>query len=107
MEKQNPQAEQQAQLLVFTNQKDNAEHMGILKGMLKMVYHTVLTNRLAIMQAKNAETGEEELVLVGVEQNGDSINAFPLFLPLRAEDVGKYQAPDGSGGWLEHTPETA
>lgn len=101
----NEQAQQEAVLMVFTNNKDNAQHMGILQGLLKMVYHTVLTNRLAVMQAKNAETGEEEIVLVGVEQNGDSINAFPLFLPLKAEDVAKYIAPDGQGGWLEPTPE--
>ena len=95
----------QAVLMTFTNHKDDPQHMGVLQGLLKMVYHTVLTNRLAVMQAKNSETGEEELVLVGVEQDGNSINAFPLFVPLKAEDVAKYIAPDGKGGWLEPTKE--
>lgn len=97
--------QQEATLLVFTNHKDNEQHMGIAQGLLKMVYHTVLTNRLAVMQALNSETGQEELVLVGVEQVGDAINAFPLFVPLRAEDVARYIAPDGNGGWLTPTPE--
>lgn len=104
-EKNNEQAQQEAVLMVFSNHKDDKQQMGVLQGLLKMVYHTVLTNRLAVMQAKNSETGEEELVLVGVEQDGNSINAFPLFLPLKAEDVAKYIAPDGNGGWLEPTPE--
>lgn len=95
---------QEAVLFTFTNDK-NEYNMNMLKGLLKMVYHTVLTNRLGIMQAKNSETGEPEVVLVGVEQNGDSLNCYPLFSPIRAEDVGKYVAPDGQGGWLENKAE--
>ena len=95
---------QEAVLFTFTNDK-NEYNMNMLKGLLKMVYHTVLTNRLGIMQAKNSETGEPEVVLVGVEQNGDSLNCYPLFSPIRAEDVGKFAAPDGQGGWLENKAE--
>lgn len=91
---------QEAVLFTFTNEKDEV-NMGILQGLLKMVYHTVLTNRLGVMQAKNTETGEQEVVLVGVEQNGDALNCYPLFSPIRAEDVAVYAAPDGSGGWIE------
>lgn len=95
---------QEAVLFTFTNDK-NEYNMNMLSGLLKMVYHTVLTNRLGIMQAKNSETGEQEVVLVGVEQNGDSLNCYPLFSPIRAEDVAKYVAPDGQGGWLENKAE--
>lgn len=94
----------QAVLMTFTNHKD-AQSLGVLQGLLKMFYHVVLTNRLAIMQAKNSETGEEEIVLVGVEQNGEGINAYPLAAPLSAEAVARYIAPDGAGGWLERTEE--
>lgn len=90
---------QEAVLFTFTNDK-SAENMGVLQGLLKMVYHTVLTNRLGIMQAQNSETGEPEVVLVGVEQNGDSLSCYPLFSPIRAEDVAKFAAPDGKGGWI-------
>lgn len=96
----------QAVLMVFTNHKDE-QHLGVARGLLKMFYHTVLHNRLAVMSAKNAETGEEELILVGVEQNGDAINAYPLALPLKAEDVAKFVAPDGQGGWVEKAAEEA
>mgnify|MGYP007076172350 CR=1 FL=1 len=92
---------QEAVLFTFTNDK-SPENMGVLQGLLKMVYHTVLTNRLGIMQAKNSETGEPEVILVGVEQNGDSLSCYPLFSPIRAEDVAKYVAPDGKGEWLEN-----
>lgn len=93
------QEQQEAILFTFTNDK-SPENMQTLQGLLKMVYHVVLTNRLGVMQAMNSETGEQELVLVGVEQNGDSLSCYPLLHPIRAEDVGKYDAPDGSGGWI-------
>ena len=101
-----PEQEQQAMLLVFSNHKNNDMHMQSLKGLLKMAYHTVLTNRLAVMQAFNTETGAEEVILVGVDQNGNGIECYPLFAPLRAEDVTKYQAPDGAGGWITPNPDT-
>lgn len=90
---------QEAVLLAFTNNK-SPEHMGLLQGLLKMAYHTVLTNRLAIMEALNSETGEQELILVGVQQNGDGMDCYPLFKPIKAEEVSLYHAPDGKGGFL-------
>lgn len=95
-------ADNEAVLMTFTNHKDE-QNLGVLSGLLKMFYHIVLTNRLAIMQAKNTETGEEQIVLVGVEQNGEGLNCYPLALPLSAELVAKYAAPDGQGGWIEKT----
>lgn|SRR5690606_29999045 len=95
---------QEAVLFTFTNDKSE-RNLGELQGLLKMVYHTVLTNRLGIMHAKNTETGEVEIVLVGITQNGDNISCYPMFAPLRAEDVAKYAAPDGKGGWLESKEE--
>jgi hypothetical protein len=102
MEEQAPK--QEAVLMTFTNHKD-PQSLAVKQGLLKMFYHIVLTNRLGIMEAKNSETGEEELVLVGIEQDGDAMNVFPLALPIKGEDAGKYIAPDGKGGWLEPTPE--
>lgn len=101
---QNEENGQEAILFTFTNDK-NDYNMGVLQGLLKMVYHTVLTNRLGIMQAKNSETGELEVIMVGVEQNGDNLNCYPLFSPIKAEDVSKYIAPDGKGSWLEKNAE--
>ena len=93
----------QVQLLTFTNNKDE-HNLGLLQGLLKMVIHTCFTNRLACMEAKNSETGEVELILVGVDHGTDgSLNCYPLFTPIKAEDVSKYLAPDGQGGWLGET----
>lgn len=88
-------------LHVFSNHKED-EHMNLLKGLLKMVYSSAATGKLAVMQSLNEETQEEELVIVGVEQSESGINCYPLFTPIKAEDVYKYSAPDGSGGWIKH-----
>lgn len=98
--------QQQAVLLTFTNDKSE-RNLGVLRGLLKMVYHTTLTNKLAVMEALNTESGETELVLVGVEQNGDSLNCYPLFKPITDVDAAKYASPDGAGGFIGRTPEVS
>lgn len=97
--KEAPDQEGQIALLTFTNDK-SPENMGLLQGLLKMVIHTCFTGRLAIMQAKNAETGDVEIILVGVDQNENGVACYPLFTPIKAEDVPKYLAPNGSGTWI-------
>lgn len=97
-------AQQEAVLLAFSNDK-TPEHLALLQGLLKMVYHTVLTNKLGVMEALNNETGEVELVLVGIEQNGSGLNCYPLFKPLSDIDSAKYSAPDGKGGFVGRTEE--
>lgn len=104
MSENSNEAGQEVQLLVFSNDK-TPESLEVKRGLLKMVYHTVLTNKLAIMAAKNEDTGEVELVLVGVQQNGDALNCYPLFKPITDTDAAKYSAPDGNGGFVERTTE--
>ena len=60
------ESENQIALLTFTNDK-SPENMGLLQGLLKMVIHTCFTAKLAVMQAKNAETGDVKIILVGVD----------------------------------------
>ena len=88
-------------LHVFSNHKD-PDHLNVLKGVLRMVYSSAATGKLAVMQSLNEETQEEELVIVGVEQSESGVNCYPLFAPIKAEDVTKYSAPDGNGGWIKH-----
>lgn len=90
-------------LLTFTNNKD-PENLGQLQGLLQMVIHTVFSGRLACMQALNKETGNEELILVGTTQDENGVGCYPLFVPIRAEDVSKYLGPDGQGGWIGEVP---
>lgn len=92
---------QKLTLHVFTNHKDT-EHTNLLKGLLRMVYSSAATGKLAVMQSLNEETQQEELIIVGVEQSESGVNCYPLFAPIKAEDVPKYSAPDGRGGWVKY-----
>lgn len=87
---------QESILYKYTNH-DNSH---VLDNLLAMFYHGVYTNAIGIMQAKNEETGEEEVILVGVKSREDGTqDCFPLAKVLKAEDVSVYSAPDGKGGW--------
>lgn len=78
----------------------NHEPADELHGLLRMFYSAAFGNKIGIMQALNTETNKEEVVLVGIqEKEDDTTQVFPLALVLKAEDVNKYVAPDGEGGW--------
>lgn len=100
IEQEDKAEEKQAVLLAFSNDKD-PQHTANMTGLLKMFYHAVLTNRVAIMEAKNTETDTVETILVGLDQQGDAMNTYPLALAITAEMAEKYVAPDGKGDWLE------
>lgn len=95
----NEQAEEFAPILyTFANRSPAPE----LESLLAMFYQAVLDNTLGIMQALNSETGEEEVLLVGVhvDENGKT-ECYPLTSLLSAESVHKYNAPDGKGGFFD------
>lgn len=89
-----------ATLYKFTNYAESPE----LDDVLAMFYHGVFTNRIGIMQAMNIETGETEIVLVGItlDENGKP-DCYPLAKCLKAEEVSAYHAPDGLGGYYDLT----
>lgn len=92
------QAEQATEVVLYTF--SNRSPAPELDQILYVFYTGVWNNKLGIMQAMNAETGQEELLLVGVEPvEGEEPNIYPLCTMLKAEDVVKYHAPDGKGGW--------
>ena len=72
-----------------------------LMALLSMFYSGVLQNTLGVMLAKNRETGEQELLLVGVHKHEGGTDTFPVAKILGPEDVAKFAAPDGEGGWFE------
>lgn len=72
-----------------------------LEALLSMFYSGVLQNTVGVLLAKNKSTGQEELVLVGVNVEDGTTNAFPIAKILGPEDVANYAAPDGKGGWFE------
>lgn len=85
-------------LYKFTNQKDSP----YLDSILAMFYEACYLNRVGIMEAWNLETEQNEMVLVGIEldENGKP-DCYPIASCLRAEDLPKYLAPDGDGGYYD------
>lgn len=69
-------------------------------ALMEMFYRGAYANTLGYMDAKNNETGEIEPILVGMETTPDGkVNTYPLAKLLAPEDVAKYSAPDGKGGF--------
>ena len=86
----------------FTN-KDSP----YLDTIIDMFYSAASRGVIGIMEAKRSDTGEEELLLVGVEVEGDSIDCYPLASIIKAEQASVYMYPDGVGGWGSPLEETA
>lgn len=85
-------------LYVFANRSPAPE----LESLLAMFYTAVYDNTLGIMQARNSETGEDEIVLVGVAVDPEGKTAcFPLSRIFSVEDSHIYRAPDGKGGYYD------
>jgi predicted urease superfamily metal-dependent hydrolase len=90
---------------LFTN---NPQQAALMQSMLGMFYQGVYDNTIGVMSALNKETNKEELVIVGVQHDGEITNTFPLAKVLSPEEAfGTYICPDGKGGWLgeEDAPE--
>ena len=84
----------------------NKEESPYLDTLLTMFYHAAMNARIGIMEAMDAETGKEVLVLVGItEQENGEVDCYPLARCLPAEEVGLYLQPDGKGNYIK-SPET-
>jgi hypothetical protein len=83
-------------LYTFSNHSPAPE----LESLLAMFYKGAVDNQLGIMQALNTETNAEELLLVGVTVDNGDTHCYPLCTLLKAEDVPRYKAPNGKGGWF-------
>ncbi len=85
-------------LYKFTNQVESPE----LDDLLALFYRGIYANSVGIMQAHNLDTGEEELILVGVNLDEDGkADCYPLAVCLSVENTRKYLAPDGKGGFYD------
>lgn len=83
---------------MFSNDAGGADR---LLSFLRMFYEGVYKNTVGIMEAKNKDTGELELVLVGINHSEDGMSdTFPIAKILTAHDATRYLAPDSEGGWL-------
>lgn len=82
---------------IFTNDQTNP----FLQQILHAFYDGVLNNKLGVMQAKDAESGDLVTLLVGLVRTEEGgINCFPLAKILDGNAAEKYLAPDGNGGWV-------
>lgn len=66
--------------------------------LLDAYYRNTFANKVGVMVAKNVITGNEELILVGIEIGEDgSEGAFPLARVLGPEAYETYAIPTGAG----------
>lgn len=83
---------------VFTNDKTNPAPFQILN----LFYKGVFSNTVGVMHAKHKETGNLELLLVGLTRDeGGDLGVYPLARLLSMEDSADYLPPDGNGGYIE------
>lgn len=97
----NPQKklkEQEILLTVFTN----TPHDEAAYQVLQLFYKGAVENSVGMMRALNNATGDEELILVGLQARADGgIDSFPLAKVLTKDEVENYFSPDGRGGWFD------
>ncbi len=82
------------EMMVFSNNPNKIQY-----GLIEMFYRGVLANTLGLMEARNSETGELELILVGLDKEGDEVKTYPLAVMLNKDGGKIYEAPDGKGGY--------
>lgn len=91
---------------VFSNQQP---HDPECQALLRMFVQGVMSNQVAIVRAYNNEIQDEEIILAGIAITEDGKpELYPICTVLKGEDVNKYFAPNGEGGFydLANTKET-
>lgn len=75
-------------------------------GLLDILYRQVFDNRVGIMHAKDAKTGDIVPIICFVgDRDGEDVALYPIARMLREEETGDYLAPIGNGEFFEHTEE--
>lgn len=82
------------EMMLFSNNPNPIQY-----NLLEMFYRGVLANTLGLMEARNTETGELDLILVGLDKEGTEIKTYPLAVMLKTDGGKIYEAPDGKGGY--------
>lgn len=89
----------EVQLNVYTNEPTKFKY-----DLLEMFYKGTYEGTIGLMDAFNKETKEVELVLVGIAVEDGKQVTYPLARLLKPEEVKKYLAPDGIGGYSADEP---
>lgn len=75
-------------------------------GLLDIMYHQTHENRLGIMVAKHAETGQLTTVLCFVgDKDDENVALYPIARLLTEEEVPMYLAPIGNGEYFSYDNE--
>lgn len=73
-------------------------------GLLDILYRQVFENRVGIMHAKDATTGDVVPVICFVgDRDNEDVALFPIARMLTEDEVGNYLAPVGDGEYFEHS----
>lgn len=83
------------EMMVFSNNKTPFQY-----SILEMFYRGVLHNTLGLMEALNTETGEVDILLVGLDKEGEEVKTYPLARILKPGEGEKLKAPDGKGNYV-------
>lgn len=83
---------------VMTNDPARGAHMC---RVFEMIHTAVFNNLLGLMEGLNKETGELELLIVGLEPTNDNkMDVYPLARVFSTPaEANKYLSPDGKGGF--------
>lgn len=88
---------------VFTNDKTNPH----IRQQFHALMDAAFANVLGVMHAKDKDTGDIHTLLVMVESRGEEgVVTYPMAQLLKMEDMDRYLAPDGSGGYLDPAEDT-
>lgn len=73
-------------------------------GLLDILYRQVFENRVGIMHAKDAATGDVVPVICFVgDRDNEDVALYPIARMLTEDEVGNYLAPVGNGEYFEHS----
>lgn len=92
-------AQKEVVLNVYTNAPSKFKY-----DLLEMFYKGAYGGTIGLMEAFNTETNKEELILVGIAYENEKQVTYPLASILKPEDVKKYLAPNGTGGFDKDEP---
>ncbi len=82
------------EMMLFTNNPNALQY-----SILEMFYRGVINNTLGLMEAKNKETGEIEMILVGLDKEGEEVKTYPLARIFKQGEATNLLAPDGKGAY--------
>lgn len=80
---------------VFANDKTNPA----VRNLFHMFHQAAFVNQLGFMVARDKQTGALTTLIVGVQQDSDGLNLWPMAKVLTETEQNNYEYPDGEGNY--------